>query len=289
MDNIQRAIASGFDMGMVAKLLTDGHTPGGLTGTIANGASASPSRMYGVKSANPQLSTPDVVNVTGDDTRLGIFTFDSEESPSFDMSVGEMDMDIIAAVQGTNIYTIASYYDLSLMAPIGREFPDMLLWFVSQAKGRQPGNKGAGYHSLVMPKSTLTYLGRNFEERSEATFNWNVVVNPFDRMPWGGGPIGGSDTFGKAEAFMFEWVTNKRPQILVIKDDTSTNSYTMPYVPWTDGNSNVRFIAWRNGAIVGQTGSTGAVAVAADKTVTLGAGLTSRAAGDTIFIFAEQA
>lgn len=289
MDNVQRAIAAGFDMAMVAKLLTDGYTPGGLTGTIANGASASPSRMYGVKSASPQLPTPDVVNVTGDDTRLGIFTFDSEESPNFDFTVGEMDMDIIAASQGTNIYTVGTYYDLSLEAPVGREFPDMLLWFVSQSKGRQPGNKGAGYHSLVMPKTTLTYLGRNFEERSAADFTWNVVVNPFDRLPWGGGPFDGSSAFGKQEGFMFEYVTNQRPQILVIKDNTSTNDYTMPYVPWTDGNGNVRFVAWRNGAVVGQTGSSGAVAVAADKSVTLGAGLTSRVAGDTIFIFAEQA
>ena len=172
MDNVNRAIAAGFDMAMVAKLLSDEYTPGGISGTIANGSSASPSRMYGAKSANPQLPAPTVVNVTGDDTRLGIFTFDSEESPNFDMTVAEMDMDIIAATQGTNVYTIGTYYDLNLIGPVGREFPDMLLWFVSQGKGRGPGNKGAGYYSLVMPKTTLTYLGRNFEERAAAAFSW---------------------------------------------------------------------------------------------------------------------
>lgn len=286
-DNVRRWISAGEDMAMTSRLLTDGYTPGGISGAISNGSSAVLKRMYGVKTTPIALPEPTVVTVTGDDTRLGIFQFDSENLPSFALTAGEMDMDIIAASQGTNVYTIGSYYDLNLLGPTSREFRDMFLWLVSQAKSRVSGNKGAGFHNLIIPRCNMTYLGRNFEERAAATFNWQVAVDVFDTFPWGG--LIGNNAFGKDEGVMFEWFTNKRPQILVIKDDAVTNSYTMPFTPYTDGNGNVRFIAWRNGAVVGNTGSTGAVAVGSNKTVTLGAGLTGRSAGDTIFIFAEVA
>lgn len=287
-NNVQRALAAGFDMIQVAKLLPDGYTPGGISGSIANGASATPRRMYGAKSANPQIPEPTVVTVTGDDTRLGIFTFDSDAAPSFPLSVAEMDQQISSNSQGSNIYTVGSYYDLNMVGVVNRDFPSMMTWFSTQGKA-SASNNASGFYNLVMPNTTMTYLGRNFEERGAAAFGWNVVVNPFDTLPWGTGNLDDSSAFGKKSAFMFEWVTNKRPQLLVIKDDTTTDTYQLDYVPWTDGNGNVRFIAWRNGVVVGQTGSTGAVSVSANKTVTLGAGLTGRTAGDTIFIFAEQA
>jgi hypothetical protein len=98
----------------------------------------------------------------------------------------------------------------------------------------------------------------------------------------------GNNAFDKGEGVMFEWFTNKRPQFLSIVDDAVTNSFTLEHVPWTDGNGNVRFIAWRRGAVVGYTGSTGSVAVSVNKAVNL-TNLTGRSAGDKIFIFAEVA
>jgi hypothetical protein len=286
-DNTRRWISAGEDMALTARLLTDGHTPAGITGSLANGNSAALKRMYGIKTTPIALPEPVVVTVTGDDTRLGIFQFDPESLPSFQLTAGEVDLDIVSNSQGTSIYTIGTYYDLNLLGPTHRDFNDMLLWVVSQAKSRVSGNKGTGFHSLVIPRCNMTYLGRNFEERTAATFTFQVTVDVFDTFPWGG--LIGNNAMNKNEGVMFEWFTNKRPQVLVIKDDTSTNSYQMEHAPWTDGNGNVRFIAWRNGVVVGSTGATAAVAVAANKTVTLGAGLTSRVAGDTIFIFAEVA
>ena len=286
-DNVRRLAAAGFDMAQVAKLMTDGYTPAGITGAIANGFSAALKRMYGGKAINVALPEPTVVTVTGDDTRLAVFSFDPENLPNFPLTVGEMDADIVNATQGTSIYNVGTYYDFSPIGPVGRDFADMTLLISSQAKSRVSGSKGAGFHNTWLPRVQMTYLGRNYEERGAATFTWQVQVDTFDTFPWGG--LIGNNAFGKDEAVMFEWFTNKRPQVLVIKDNTSTNSYQMPSVPWTDGNGNIRFIAWRNGVIVGNTGSTGAVAVAADKTVTLGADLTGRVAGDTIFIFAEVA
>jgi hypothetical protein len=244
---------------MVARLLSDGYTPGGIAGAIANGSSATPKRLYGVKTTAIALPEPTVVTVTGDDTRLGIFQFDSENLPSFPLTAGEMDADIVAASQGSSIYTVGGYYDISLLGPTGRDFNDMLLWIVSQAKSRVSGNKGAGFHSLLVPRCTMTYLG-----------------------------LIGNNALGKDEGVMFELFTNKRPQFLVIVDDGVTNSFTLDHVPWTDGNGNVRFIAWRNGVIVGSTADTALVSVAANKTVSL-TSLTGRSAGDKIFIFAEVA
>lgn len=286
-DNVRRITAAGMDMAMVAAIAADGHTPSGLSGTIANGASSALKRMYGVKTAQPALPAPQIVNVTGDDTRLSIYSFDPESLPTFPLTAGEMDADIVAKTQGTNVYTVGTYYDLGFLGPIGRDFPDMFLWIISQAESRLTGNKGATFHNQIIPRCDMTFLGRNFDERGAALWTWNVAVKTFDTFPWGG--LIGNNAAGKNEAVMFDFVTTKRPQVLVIKDDGVTNSYTLPSVPWVDGNSNVRFIAWRNGVVVGQTGSTSAVAVNVNKTITLGAGLTGRVAGDVIFIFAEVA
>lgn len=285
-DNVRRWISAGEDMALVSRLLSDGYTPGGIAGAISQGQSAGPKRLYGVKTTAIALPEPTVVTVTGDDTRLGIFQFDSENLPSFALTAGEMDADIVAASQGSSVYTIGGYYDISLLGPTGRDFNDMLLWVVSQAKSRVSGNKGAGFHSLLVPRCTMTYLGRNFEERAAATFSWNVAVDVFDTFPWGG--LIGNNALGKDEGVMFELFTNKRPQYLSIVDDAATNSFTLDHVPWTDGNGNVRFIAWRNGVVVGSTANTALVSVAANKTVSL-TNLTGRTAGDKIFIFAEVA
>lgn len=285
-DNVRRWISAGADMALVGKLMTDGYTPAGIEGTIANGASEALRRMYGVKTTPIALPEPTIVTVTGDDTRLGVFIFDPENLPSFTMTFGEVDQEIVGAIQGTSPYTVGTYYDLALLGPTGRDFSDMLLWVVAQAKSRVSGNKGAGFHSLVIPRCQMTYLGRNFEERTAATFSYQVAVDVFDTFPWGG--LLANNTFGKEEGVMFEWFTNKRPQVLVIKDDTAENSYQMPHTPWTDNNGNVRFIAWRNGEVIGSTASTALISVASNKTVSL-ATLTGRNAGDKIFVFAEVA
>jgi hypothetical protein len=285
-DNVRRWISAGEDKAMVARLMTDGYTPAGITGTLAPGNSSGPKRMYGVKTTPIALPEPVVVTITGDDTRLGIFTFDPENLPSFTLTVGEVDQDIVNESQGTSVYTFGTYYDLNLMGPVSREFNDMLLWVVAQAKSRVSGSKGAGFHSLIVPRCQMTYLGRNFEERAAATFSFSVQTDVFDTFPWGG--LIGNNAFGKDEGGMFEFFTNHRPQFLQIIDDTSTNTYLLDHVPWVDGNSNVRFIAVRNGVVVAQTGASSPVTVAVNKTVDI-SGLTGRTSGDKIFIFAEMA
>lgn len=285
-DNVRRWISAGEDMALVGKLMTDGYSPAGIAGSIANGQSEALRRMYGVKTTPIALPEPTIVNVTGDDTRLGVFTFDSENAPTFTMTTGEVDQEIAGATQGTEVYTIGTYYDIGLLGPIGRDFPDMLLWVAGQAKSRVSGNKGAGFHNLVIPRCTMTYLGRPFEERSPGTFSWQVAVDPFDTFPWGG--LLANDTFGKSEGYMFEWFTNKRPQFMTIVDDENTNEYQLPHTPWTDGNGNVRFIAWRAGEVIGSTANTSLVSVASNKTVSI-ATLTGRNDGDKIYIFSEVA
>jgi hypothetical protein len=285
-DNVRRWISAGEDMALVGKLMTDGYTPAGITGSLSAGSSAALRRMYGVKTTPIALPEPTIVPVTGDDTRLGVFVFDSENLPTFTMTFGEADQDIIGATQGTSLYTVGTYYDIGLIGPTGRDFSDMMLWIAGQAKSRVSGNKGSGFHNLVIPRCNMTYLGRNFEERAAGTFSYQVAVDVFDTFPWGG--LLANNTFGKNEGVMFEWFTNKRPQVLVINDDAVENSYTLDHTPWTDGNGNVRFIAWRNGEVIGSTASTSLISVSANKTVSL-ASLTGRTSGDKIFIFAEVA
>jgi hypothetical protein len=285
-DNVRRWISAGEDMALVGKLMTDGYTPAGITGSLSAGSSAALRRMYGVKTTPIALPEPTIVPVTGDDTRLGVFVFDSENLPTFTMTFGEADQDIIGATQGTSLYTVGTYYDIGLIGPTGRDFSDMLIWIAGQAKSRVSGNKGSGFHNLVIPRCNMTYLGRNFEERAAGTFSYQVAVDVFDTFPWGG--LLANNTFGKNEGVMFEWFTNKRPQVLVINDDAAENSYTLDHIPWTDGNGNVRFIAWRNGEVIGSTASTSLISVSVNKTVSL-ASLTGRSSGDKIFIFAEVA
>lgn len=286
-DNSRRWISAGEDMAQVARLLTDGYTPGGIAGAISAGSYAGLKRMYGVKTTAIQLPEPEAVTITGDDTRLGVFMFDSPNLPTFEVTTGEVDQDIVGASQGTSLYTIGTYYDVGLMGPVGRDFNDMFLAITAQARSRVSGNKGAGFHSLIVPSCQMTYRGRNWEERAAATFSWSAQVNPFDRFPWGG--LLANNTFGKDEGLMFEFFTNKRPQFLTIVDNAVISSALLDYIPWTDGNGNVRFIAWRNGTVIGSTGNTTLISItAATKTVNLGS-LTGRVSGDKIFIFAEVA
>lgn len=268
--NVKQFISAGFAMAQWAR--TDGPYPYGPTGVLAQGSGAELARLYGVKTADVSVPDPEVVTITGDDGTLGIFTFPSNELPSFILEVGQSDYTLASETQNTNVYTIGTYYDIQLQQPNDPQFNDVMLVFTSQAKSKESGSDGeSGWHHLIAPKAQMSYLGAAFNERGEKTFRYQVVINKFSRYPWGQNLNINAE--GTQSAAMFEWFTERRVAFFTYIQSGSGGSIVLDRTPLAAN----RVMAWRNGVNFVPSVNVGT------RTITLSGGV----AGDVVSGFYE--
>lgn len=241
--NIKRLISAGFRLGQIGFRDSNGFQ-GGITGSTAQGAVSPMYTWAGVKTANVQIPANTTVSVTGDDGVLGSFSFDSNEPRTFDITVGELDMNIANKAQGTNIYSVGTYYDMMLGDVLGGTLSDAVLIFTAEAKVTDTGKEGSGWYHIMFPNVSVKYLGTGLEEQSAVTQNFQLTVNPFSQTPWGLDLS--ADNFGAEKAHFIFWGSERRMTLNTYRYDGSDTDYVVSRVPYTDDNSIIRLAGWRS-------------------------------------------
>lgn len=275
--NIKNLIAAGFESGQIGFKDSNGEMAG-ITGTLSNGSVASMHTWAGVKTANVQIPDDTVEPITGDNTVLGTFTFPSNAARSFEFTVGQLDLDIVNKSQGTNIYTMASYYDTLLGDVLDRDYMDAVVWLRADAKIKDSGKEGSGYFNLVFPNAQATWLGTSLNEQAAMTQNFRLTINPFTRDLVGRSLE--SNGYGKTEAHFLFWASERRMTLNTYKHDGAASSFVLSRVPYTDTNGKIRAGIFRTNpnGVNGQEVTTSAAIAAATKTVTI-SGISPLASG----------
>ena len=272
--NVRDFTSAGFDMAQVAGLINS-VIPGGLEGSVASDTTEYVQRFYGVKTANMQLPEANRVPVTGDDKLLSVFLFVSQDPVTFTLEVGQSYLDLVQEIQGTEIYTLGTYYDISVLSPGIVEFNDMLLVFTAQAKSKKSGSPGSGYHNLVLPLCNMTYRGRGLGEQEAATFSYDVVANPTDKFPWNQTVT--EDNVGTTSIVAFEFWTENRIAFATHNPAGASGSFVLERTP-TAAN---RVLVWDTST----GGLTSPTVTPATKTVSF----TGATAGQYLLVMQEYA
>lgn len=211
-DRIQYAVSTGGIPTDYASLSTD--------------AGAGLTRLYAAQAADVSIPESTVVQVEGDDGVDAQFQFDVTELEQFALTMGRNNNAFINTIQGSTAIDVQSTWDMLMRNPKGRDFTDMFFLLSRRAQKRN-GTTGAGYHHVIVPLSTGTYLGSAFATQAAGAFNYSVTANYVDQT-WYGNALGAdaNEVGGKNFASSFEFVSNYNVSIDVYKSDGAATSYT---------------------------------------------------------------
>lgn len=183
-----RAAAAGAQYAFLGFYDANGNLTGGTTTAPANGSvNGNPfDNIIGIKTASPTIPDPDTVQVTGDDTLIAEFDFDSIATRRFTIDVAVMDLDQEAQILGTNVQTIGQM-KLGMMDIANRSELSGCIILQSKAKKQDVGAKGQkAWSGVIIPQCTIVPLGRQaFTEREGAVYRFSVTPTKADLHPWG--------------------------------------------------------------------------------------------------------
>lgn len=187
MATFTKSIAAGNTYAFMGFIDSNGFMVGSATTAPAGGAAGSPMiRITGIKTASPTVPEPEVVQVTGDDTLLGEFDFDSLTQRSFTIEVAVQDLATEALLQGTNVETVGEI-KLGALDILNAAELNACLIIQSRAKKQDSGVVGQkGWNGVIIPIATVKPLGRDtFAERGPAVFRYFVTPQLAGNNPWG--------------------------------------------------------------------------------------------------------
>jgi hypothetical protein len=187
MATFTKSIAAGNTYAFMGFIDSNGFMVGSATTAPAGGAAGSPMiRITGIKTASPTVPEPEVVQVTGDDTLLGEFDFDSLTQRSFTIEVAVQDLEAEALLQGTNVETVGEI-KLGALDILNSAELNACLIIQSRAKKQDAGAVGQkGWNGVIIPIATVKPLGRDtFAERGPAVFRYFVTPQIASNNPWG--------------------------------------------------------------------------------------------------------
>jgi hypothetical protein len=187
MATFTKSIAAGNTYAFMAFINENGFMVGSATTAPSAGAAGSPMiRITGIKTASPTVPEPEVVQVTGDDTLLGEFDFDSLTQRSFTIEVAVQDLEAEALLLGTNVETVGQI-KLGALDILNPAELNACLIIQSRAKKQDTGVVGQkGWNGVIIPIATVKPLGRDtFAERGPAVFRYFVTPQIASNNPWG--------------------------------------------------------------------------------------------------------
>jgi hypothetical protein len=187
MATFTKSIAAGNTYAFMGFIDSNGFMVGSATTAPASGAAGSPMiRISGIKTASPTVPEPEVVQVTGDDTLLGEFDFDSLTQRSFTIEVAVQDLATEALLLGTNVETVGEI-KLGALDILNAAELNACLIIQSRAKKQDSGSVGQkGWSGVIIPIATVKPLGRDtFAERGPAVFRYFVTPQIAGNNPWG--------------------------------------------------------------------------------------------------------
>jgi hypothetical protein len=187
MATFTKSIAAGNTYAFMAFINENGFMVGSATTAPSAGAAGSPMiRITGIKTASPTVPEPEVVQVTGDDTLLGEFDFDSLTQRSFTIEVAVQDLEAEALLLGTSVETVGQI-KLGALDILNPAELNACLIIQSRAKKQDAGVVGQkGWNGVIIPIATVKPLGRDtFAERGPAVFRYFVTPQIAGNNPWG--------------------------------------------------------------------------------------------------------
>lgn len=153
--------------------------------TADTGDSSPMARLRGLKSADISLPDPTEVQVTGDNTVLQVFTFDSGTKPTFNLETGVTDFTFEGAIQNLSPVIEAGKTMLPFSVPSAPQQP-MIMIFTRDAASQDVATYGdAGYDHLILLNVGIKPLGGAFTYQGEKVQRYRCTLNDSLLMPDG--------------------------------------------------------------------------------------------------------
>lgn len=187
MASFTKNIAAGNNFAFMGFIDSSNYLIGSAPTAPASGAAGSPMiRLTGIKSAAPAVPEPEVVQVTGDDSLLGEFEFDSIAQRAFTVEFAVQDLETEALLLGTNVETLGEI-KVGALDILSAPSLNVSLIIQSRAKKQNAGVVGqAGWTGVIIPLATAKPLGRSsFDERGEAVYRYQITPQIASNNPWG--------------------------------------------------------------------------------------------------------
>lgn len=143
-------------------------------------------RLTGIKEASPTVGEPETEVITGDDTRLGEFDFDSIASRRFTADMAVFDLQQEATLLGTTVDTVGEM-KLGVMDIVDRAELTACLILQGRTKKHDVATRGLkAWSGIIIPAATIIPLGRQaFSERAGAVYRLSITPQVASHRPWG--------------------------------------------------------------------------------------------------------
>lgn len=205
--------------------------------------------LKGAKTANIQIPPAEILQIQGDNGVRGVIQFPGNALPTFDLVFSDLTMSFANDAQGTITVDAQSVYDLLIIDPANRSFPDMFLMLSRRAVSTEAGMTGNGYETIIFPMATISFAGVNGYQTgaNPGEYVFNVTVNRTSVLPWGTALSTG--THGTTEASGFIFFSQSIPTFDVAKKNGALTTWvlTKTYA------SNAQIIAWATASGVTST------------------------------------
>jgi len=223
----------------VARLGTDG-LPKGLTGTLANGASAGMHFVKGISNVDVSRGQPVQVARVGNGYLQDVFTFPSAEPPAGTGAGIVFDMALQAAIQNSKVYTKGP---MTVVADGGPEerFPTFSVISMGWGASHEPGAlRGLDIYWGHFFRASMTMSPAAMPQREGVDMNFNFAVKPAASMPWGEALT--LADHGRTQAQILFWAAPYPMTMVAFVGDGTTDDVVLPFTPAGDHTANPQVV-----------------------------------------------
>lgn len=186
MPAFQKNTGAGATYAFICFIDGNGFAIGGSTTAPTAGNTSGALRLTGIKTASPTIPDPEYVQVTGDDSLISEFDFDSIAQRGFTADLAVQNLTLDALLQGSNVQTVGEI-SLGMLDIADADIPNAAVIIQSRAFKQDTGVAGnAGYSGVLLPLCTVRPLGRvAFTEREGAVYRLSITPQQAGYHPWG--------------------------------------------------------------------------------------------------------
>lgn len=229
--------------------ITRNGLPMGPSGSIAAGQARGMGAWIAIKQANSQSPDPRITPVTGNNGRfLHQYGFNPAELGNIDMNFGAFNMNVHAAMTGTEVDNIGEWNAVGVEtdAPLNAVQACLILNVDAQdADALYDGQ--ARWVNWFYPLINTSFKGVNIEEIAAATWNYLGIPTRSGKYPWGVAFTRERNKFTRAKAVP---LTSRNPLTIdtYVHDGTpGAKTFTLENSPASDETGYV-VKAWNNKA-----------------------------------------
>lgn len=230
MPAFQKNTAAGSTYAFLGFIDGNGYLVGGGTSAPSAGTSSGMLRLTGIKTASPTIPEPEYVQVTGDDSLISEFDFDSIAQRGFTADLAISNLTLEGLLQGTNVQTIGEM-SLGVLDIDDADIPNACVIFQSRAFKQDSGVAGnAGYAGVIIPLATVRPLGRvAFTEREGAVYRLSITPQKAGYHPWGVTLL--ASNAGTTGARYMPFTTENPIHMMAFTGNASTTEFNLDYTP----------------------------------------------------------